>query len=86
MKTTTTALLSLCLSLPLLAGCRTEAPKAETIQPTNVKADPNSRDCEAIKDPAQAEDCRMWKGIAAAKKKHNSDNVVKHSPGSIQQP
>lgn len=82
---TSTALLSLCLSLPLLAGCHTEAPKAETIQPTNGKADP-SGDCAAIKDPAQAEHCRFLQEVEADKKKHNSNNVVKHSPGSIQQP
>lgn len=62
-------------------------PKAATAQPaTNENADPNDKDCVAIKDPALAEDCRIRKGIAAARKKHNSDPVVRHSPGSIQQP
>jgi outer membrane murein-binding lipoprotein Lpp len=82
------------LLLCILAGCHSEAPTTpaaqdhiqSTAKPTNGNPDPNDRDCTAIKDPAQAEDCRFWKGVAAAKKKHNSDNVVKHSPGSIQQP
>ena len=93
--TRTAALLTLSFSLFAFAGCHQAAPtpapitepKASTTpQPTNANPDPNNRDCAAIKDPAQAEDCRFWKGVAAAKKKHNSDNAVKHSPGSIQQP
>jgi hypothetical protein len=82
------------LSLCFLAGCHSDAPTSPVAQPqpqstekrTNANPDPNNQDCAAIKDPAQAENCRFWKGVAAAKKKHNSDNVVKHSPGSIQQP
>jgi hypothetical protein len=89
-----TILLSVTLSLCFLAGCHSNAPTTaapqpqtqSTEKPTNANPDPNNRDCAAIKDPAQAEDCRFWKGVAAAKKRHNSDNVVKHSPGSIQQP
>lgn len=87
-------LLTITLFVGSIAGCHTDTPKAAVPEPkatnaqpaTNANPDPNNRDCEAIKDPAQAEDCRMWKGIAAAKKKHNSNNVVKHSPGYIQQP
>ncbi len=90
----TTALLSLSLSLSFLMGCHQDTPKAPvtdpkvstTPQPTNEHPDPNNQDCAAIKDPAQAENCRLWKSVEAARKKHNSDNVVKHSPGSIQQP
>ena len=86
--------LSLSLSLTLLMGCHKDAPqtpvtepKASTHpQPTNDNPDPTNKDCAAISDPAQAEDCRLWKGVAEAKKKHNSNNAVKHSPGSIQQP
>jgi hypothetical protein len=93
--TKTAALITLSLSLSVLAGCHqatptpapiTEPKASTTPQPTNANPDPTNRDCDAIKDPAQAADCRFWKGVAAAKKKHNSDNVVKHSPGSIQQP
>lgn len=90
----TAALLSFSLSLALLTGCHADTPTAPATDPklstspppTNNNPDPTNRDCAAISDPAQAEDCRLWKSVAAAKKKHNSDNVVKHSPGSIQQP
>ena len=90
----TTILLSLSLSICLVAGCHTDPPKATaadpkagtTLQPTNQPLDAASRDCAAISDPAQAEDCRLWKRVAEAKRKHNSTNVVKHNPGSIQQP
>ena len=89
---TATATLSISLSLSLLMGCRTTQvpatnPNASTtIQPTKATNDPALKDCEAISDPAQAEDCRLWKGVAQAKKKSHANNVVKHSPGSIQQP
>ena len=89
----TLAFISLGLSVSLL-GCRTDPPKAPVTapkastssQPTNENPDPTNKDCNAIRDPAQAEDCRLWKRVAEAKKKHNSDNVVKDNPGSIQQP
>lgn len=88
------ALLALSFSMTLLAGCEANTPKvaspepkATTSQPpTNEHPDPTNKDCAAIADPAKAEDCRLWKSVEAAKKKHNSNNVVKHSPGSIQQP
>ena len=89
---TATAILSISLSLSLLAGCRSsQVPAANpnpstTTQPAKATTDPALKDCEAISDPAQAEDCRLWKGVAQAKKKSHANNVVKHSPGSIQQP
>ena len=89
---TATAILSVSLSLSLLTGCRTPQvpatnPNASTNpQPAKATTDPALKDCEAISDPAQAEDCRLWKGVAQAKKKSHANNVVKHSPGSIQQP
>ena len=85
-------ILSVSLSLSLLTGCRTPQvpstnPSASiTTQPAKATTDPALKDCEAISDPAQAEDCRLWKGVAQAKKKSHANNVVKHSPGSIQQP
>ena len=90
----TRELLALSLLLCTIAGCHTDTPQVAAPEPkttsaqpaTNANPDPNNQDCEAIKDPAQAENCRMLKGLAAAKKKHNSDNAVKHSPGSISQP
>ncbi len=93
MKSMTT-LLSVSLSLSFLMGCHASKPtapgtepKATTSpQPTNGNLDPTNKDCNAIQDPALAEDCRLWKRVAEAKKKSNSTNVVKHSPGSIQQP
>ena len=89
-----TVLLAISFSMTLLAGCEANTPKvsspepkATTSQPaTNEHPDPTNKDCAAISDPAKAEDCRLWKGIAAAKKKHNSDPAVNHSPGSIKQP
>ncbi len=91
---TATAILSIFLSLSLLAGCRSSQVPATnpnpnpstTTQPAKATTDPALKDCEAISDPAQAEDCRLWKGVAQAKKKSHANNVVKHSPGSIQQP
>ncbi len=85
---------ALALLLPALIGCNANTPKPAvatpdanvSAHPTNENPDPNNKDCAAIKDPALAEDCRLWKGVAAAKKKHNSDPAVKHTPGSIQQP
>ena len=79
-----------------LAGCKSAVPTQPTAAPqptqtTTTPAKPAANapkldDCDAILDPVQAEDCRFDKKVAAAKKKHNSSNVVKHSPGSIQQP
>ncbi len=90
----TTARLSISLALCFIVGCHGDAPKASVADPkaskspppTNANPDPTNKDCAAISDPAQAEDCRLWKSVAEARRKHNSDNVVKHSPGSIQQP
>ena len=90
----TRSFFALSMMVCLLAGCHSSTtqtaapePKATNTQPaTNANPDPNNRDCDAIKDPAQQEDCRLWKSVAAARKKHNSDPVVKHSPGSIKQP
>ncbi len=91
--TKTTISFALSLSLTVLIGCHSDTPATPaaqpakvSVQPTNENPDPNNRDCAAIKDPAQAEDCRLWKGVATAKKKHNSDPAVRHSPGSIKQP
>ena len=91
-----TALLLAFLLLSLLVGCDAgrppaaapvSSPKATTSRPLiNDNSDPDHRDCAAIKDAAEAENCRLWKGIEAAKKRHNSDPAVKHNPGSIQQP
>jgi hypothetical protein len=86
--------ITLSLLLTVIVGCNANTPPSPattpgakvSAQPTNENPDPNNKDCSAIKDPAQAEDCRLWKGVAAAKKKHNSDPAVKRSPGSIQQP
>jgi hypothetical protein len=92
--TKTKAPIALSLLLTVFLGCHLNTPSAPattpdakgSVQPTNENPDPANKDCAAIKDPAQAEDCRLWKGVAAAKKKHNSDPAVKHTPGSIQQP
>lgn len=81
---------ALSLILTALMGCHSDAPKAPAAivspQPTNALPDPTNQDCAAISDAALAEDCRFRKEVEAAKKKHNSNPVVKHSPGSIQQP
>ncbi len=80
----------------LAAGCKTGSPTQPTAnqQPAQSSSapvqaptsSPQVDNCDAISDPVLAEDCRFDKKVAAAKKKHNSTNVVKHSPGSIQQP
>jgi uncharacterized lipoprotein YajG len=67
---------------PTTAPIQTSAPQ----QQKSVTADPSQLDCKAISDPAQAEDCRFRKEVDADKKKHNSNYVVKHDPGSIKQP
>ncbi len=78
--------------LGTLTGCKTTPPTAVTPQ-TNVSPQPKGSDqdatklnCDGISDPAAAEDCRFRKEVAEDKKKHNSNYVVKHSPGSIKQP
>lgn len=91
-----TALLTLSSSLFFFAGCRqaTPAPGAITEpkanlspqQPKGSDQDPTKLDCKAISDPVAAEDCRFRKEVAEDKKKHNSNYVMKHSPGSIKQP
>ena len=89
--TRTKAPFALSLILTALMGCHSNAPSKPLprlcpLQPTNEHPDPTNQDCAAITDPALAEDCRFRKEVEAAKKKHNSNPVVKHSPGSIQQP
>ena len=89
----TTNLMLLFTVCAILAGCKSTQPTAapqpaqSTTTPTQPQANtPKVDSCDAIADPVMAEDCRFDKKVAAAKKKHNSNNVVKHSPGSIQQP
>ena len=94
--TKTAALITLSLSLSLLAGCRQTAPTPAPItepkanvspqQPQGSDQDPTKLDCKAISDPVAAEDCRFRKEVAEDKKKHSSNYVGKHSPGSIKQP
>ena len=90
-KTTKLTLLS--AVYVILTGCKSGTPTTtpQPAQSTTIPAKPavtapQLDSCDAIPDPVQAEDCRFDKKVAAAKKKHNSNNVVKHSPGSIQQP
>lgn len=93
-KTTNLMLLStVCV---IFAGCKSGVPTQPSSAPqpaqsTTTPAQPHASapkadNCDAISDPVLAEDCRFDKKVAADKKKHNSNNVVKHSPGSIQQP
>ena len=94
--TKTAAFLTLSLSLSFLMGCRQDAstpapiaePKANVLpqQPKGSDQDPTKLDCKAISDPVAAEDCRFRKEVAEDKKKHSSNYVGKHSPGSIKQP
>jgi hypothetical protein len=87
-------ILSLSLAMLFsLTGCHADAPKTTVTtqpkaspQPATGKPDYSKQDCDTLPDPAQAQDCRFWKQVEAAKKKHNSTPVVKRSPGSIQQP
>lgn len=93
MKQITVAIFLSAISIGL-SGCRTDTPKTATPQPqqqqpqTPQASQPTQKvtDCDAIPDPGQAEDCRFLKKVEAAKKRNKSDYVVKHSPGSIQQP
>lgn len=86
--------LSLLAGIAMLTGCQS-APQHPTTAPIQTSApqqqksvttDPAQLDCRVISDPAAAEDCRFRKEVAADKKKHNSNYVVKHEPGSIKQP
>ncbi len=89
MRTASVVLLTV---LGSLTGCKRTQPKAGATPQVNVSPqigsdqDPTKLNCDGISDPAAAEDCRFRKEVAEDKKKHNSNYVVKHSPGSIKQP
>ena len=89
MRSTSPAVL---IALLILTGCKAtpDANHPQVITPTQPKAagaaDPTKTGCAAISDPVLAEDCRFRKQVADERKKNNTDNVVKHNPGSIAQP
>ncbi len=86
--------LILLTAIGTLTGCKGTQPQPvpapnANVSPQQPKAsdqDPTKLDCKSISDPAAAEDCRFRKEVAEDKKKHSSNYVVKHSPGSIKQP
>lgn len=84
--------LILLTAIGTLTGCKGTQPQpapnanGSPQQPKASDQDPTKLDCKSISDPAAAEDCRFRKEVAEDKKKHSSNYVVKHSPGSIKQP
>ncbi len=73
--------------LTALMGCRSDAPKSPVVQtPTSATTQPKPQGCDAISDPAAAEDCRFRAEVLKKRQKSNASPVVKHSPGTIQQP
>jgi hypothetical protein len=86
--TRTKASFTLSLFLAALMGCHANAPQTPAVQqsPKSTDATPPPQGCAAITDPALAEDCRFRAEVEAKRKKSKASPVVKHSPGTIQQP
>ena len=84
------ALLTLSLSLSFLAGCHKDTPNTTPAPITQTPASPTTastpQDCAAIADPAQAEDCRFRAEVLKKRQASKAAPVVKHAPGTIQQP
>ncbi len=81
------------LLLAALMGCHSDAPKSPAVQvpesqsPASANTPPpKPQGCEAITDPAAAEDCRFRAEVLKKRQKSNASPVVKHAPSSIKQP
>lgn len=78
--------------LAALLGCHSDAPKSPAVQipasesPASANTPPKPQNCDAITDPAAAEDCRFRAEVLKKRQKSNASPVVKHAPSSIQQP
>ena len=83
--TKTAVLLTLSSSLSFLAGCHKDTPNTTPASITQTTA-PTPQDCAAIADPAQAEDCRFRAEVLKKRQASKAAPVVKHAPGTIQQP
>lgn len=86
----TAVAIALLLFSTALVGCHTDTPKASpapiTQKPASATTAPSPQDCAALTDPAQAEDCRFRAEVLRKRKESKATPVVKHSPGTIQQP
>lgn len=85
-----TAPIALLLFSSALAGCHNDTPKTTpapiTQTPARPTTPPTAQDCAAIADPAQAEDCRFRAEVLKKRQASKAAPVVKHAPGTIQQP
>ena len=78
--------------LTALSGCHSDTQKIPALQapvsesPASVNQQPKPQGCDAISDPAAAEDCRFRAEVLKKREKSNASPVVKHAPSSIQQP
>jgi hypothetical protein len=87
MTTKTKVFFSLPFLLTILVGCHSDTPKSPTVQtPSSVKTQPKPEGCDTISDPVAAEDCRFRAEVLKKREKSNASPVVKHAPGTIQQP
>ena len=94
MTTKTNAFIMLPILLAGLIGCHGNAPAVPAVQnpssaspsSTKTSVQPTPQGCDAISDPAAAEDCRFRAEVLKKRAKSNASPVVKHAPGTIQQP
>ena len=85
--TNTKIFVALPLLLAALTGCHSDAAKSPTEPaPSSATTQTTPQGCDAIADPAAAEDCRFRAEVLKKRQKSNASPVVKHSPGTIQQP
>ena len=78
--------------LTALMGCHSAAPTTPAAQtpanstPASTNTQPKAQGCDAISDPAAAEDCRFRAEVLKKRQKSNASPVVTHAPGTIKQP
>jgi len=87
MTTKTKVSFALSFLLTALMGCHSDALKSPAVQtPATATTQPKPQGCDAISDPAAAEDCRFRAEVLKKRQKSNASPVVKHAPSTIQQP
>lgn len=82
----------LLLLLMALSGCHSGPPQIPVMQAPVGESTPigntqlHPQGCDAISDPAAAEDCRFRAEVLKKRQKSSATPLVKHAPSSIQQP